>query len=76
MMDRVTAFAAIQKAVVLKEGVSQQERDYIDALAVRYNGDPSTPREPLDLTYVDAMRKVHHNVVPRTTMRHRFLPNQ
>jgi len=58
--DRVTAFAAIQKALVLKEGVSQQERDYIDALAVRYNGDPSTPREPLDLTYVDAMRKVHH----------------
>ncbi len=58
--DRVTAFAAIQKALVLTEGVSQQERDYIDALAVRYNGDPSTPREPLDLAYVDAMRKVHH----------------
>ena len=58
--DRVTAFAAIQKALVLKKGVSQQEHDYIDALAVRYNGDPSTPREPLDLTYVDAMRKVHH----------------
>ena len=58
--DRVTAFAAVQKALLLKEGVSQQERDYIDALAVRYNGDPSTPREPLDLTYVDAMRKVHH----------------
>jgi tetratricopeptide (TPR) repeat protein len=58
--DRGTAFAAVQKALVLKEGVSQQERDYIDALAVRYNGDPSTPREPLDLAYVDAMRKVHH----------------
>ncbi len=58
--DRVTAFAAIQKALLLKEGVSQQEVDYIDALAVRYNGDPSTPREPLDLAYVDAMRRVHH----------------
>ena len=58
--ERVEAFAAVQKAVALKDKVSQQEKDYIDALAVRYNGDPSTPREPLDQAYADAMRTLHH----------------
>jgi tetratricopeptide (TPR) repeat protein len=57
--ERTTAFAAIQKAVALSENVSEAERDYIEALATRYNGDPSTDREPLDLAYVDAMRELH-----------------
>ncbi len=59
--ERVEAFAAVQKAVALKDKVSQQERDYIDALAVRYNGDPSSPRGPLDQAYADAMRELHHH---------------
>ena len=58
--ERTTAFAAIQKAVALRDNVSEAERDYIDALATRYNGDPSTDREPLDQAYVDAMRELHH----------------
>ncbi len=58
--DRITAYAAVQKALALKDYVSLQETDYVEALAVRYNGDPSTGREPLDLAYVDAMRKLHH----------------
>ncbi len=58
--DRVTAHTAIQKALSWKDRVSRQESDYIDALAVRYNGDPSTDREALDLAYVDAMRKLNH----------------
>jgi tetratricopeptide (TPR) repeat protein len=58
--ERTTAFAAIQNAVALKENVSEQERDYIDALAIRYNGDPSTPREPLDEAYANAMRDLYH----------------
>lgn len=58
--ERTTAFAAIQKAVALKANASEAERDYIDAMAVRYNGDPSTERDSLDLAYVDAMRKLHH----------------
>ena len=57
--DRKTAFAAIQKAVQLKSGVTEKERDYIDALATRYNGDPSTPREPLDQAYLEAMRALY-----------------
>jgi len=57
--DRVNAFAAIEKAIELRPKVSEKERDYIDALATRYNGDPATPREALDLAYVDAMRQLH-----------------
>lgn len=53
--DRRQAFAAIQKSVALKETVTEKERDYIDALAVRYDGDPSTPRGPLDEAYAAAM---------------------
>jgi len=57
--DRLAAYAAIQKAVSLKDTVSEAERDYIDALATRYNGDPSTAREPLDEAYSNAMRELH-----------------
>lgn len=57
--ERQKAYAAIQRAVALKDGVSEVERDYIEALAVRYNGDPSTPRETLDEAYVTSMRELH-----------------
>ena len=36
--ERTAAFAAIQKAVALRENASEAERDYIDALATRYDG--------------------------------------
>ena len=57
--ERTTAFAAMQKAVALKDTVSEIERDYIDALAARYNGDVESPREPLDEAYGNAMRALH-----------------
>ncbi|MCB1984470.1 MAG: hypothetical protein H6936_03280 [Burkholderiales bacterium] len=53
---RVRAFAAIQKAIALKHYASEKERDYIDALATRYNGDVSTTRDQLDQAYMEAMR--------------------
>jgi len=56
--DRLAAHAAIQKALTLKHTASQQEQDYIDALATRYNGDPATERGPLDQQYVAAMRNL------------------
>jgi len=59
--ERTAAYAAIQEAVRLKAGASQKEQDFIDALASRYNGDPATPREPLDNAYMDAMRDLYHN---------------
>lgn len=58
--ERRKAYAAIRKAVELKDGVSEAERDYIDALAVRYDGDPSTARAPLDQAYANAMRELYH----------------
>lgn len=56
--DRLAAHAAIQKALTLKHTASQHEQDYIDALATRYNGDPTTERGPLDQQYVAAMRNL------------------
>ena len=58
--ERIAAHKAISRAVELKAGATQKERDYIDALAARYNGDPATPREPLDEAYMNAMRALHH----------------
>lgn len=52
---RTSAFAALQQAIVLKDQVSPREQAYIDALAQRYNGDPETDREPLDLAWAEAM---------------------
>ena len=53
--DRVAAFAAINKAVELKDTASADEQALIAALATRYNGDAATPREPLDIAYAEAM---------------------
>ncbi len=55
---RVQAYAAIQKAVGLKDFVSEKERDYIDVLAQRYNGDVATSRHHLDVVYMQAMRRL------------------
>ncbi|MEH6694013.1 MAG: tetratricopeptide repeat protein [Hyphomonas sp.] len=53
--DRVSAFAAINKAIELKDTATPAEQALIMAMAARYNGDPSTPREPLDVAYAEAM---------------------
>lgn len=57
--ERIQAYAAVQKAVSLKDKANEKESDYIDALATRYNGDPSTAREPLDEAYANAMRALY-----------------
>lgn len=59
--ERVAAYAAVQRAVELKENAAQIERDLIDALSVRYNGDPETERDPLDRAYAQALRQVVAN---------------
>ncbi len=52
------AYKAIQKAISLKAQTSVKERDYIDALAVRYSSDDSKSRSDLDMAYMHAMRKL------------------
>ena len=59
--ERVAAYAAVQRAVQLKEKATRIERDLIDALSVRYNGDPETERDPLDRAYAQALRQVVAN---------------
>ncbi|MEQ9437214.1 hypothetical protein [Hyphomonas sp.] len=53
--DRASAFAAINKAIALKDSASPAEQALIEAMAKRYNGDPATSREPLDVAYAEAM---------------------
>jgi len=53
------AWKAIGLALERKDKVSARERDYIDALAVRYSSDPEADRAPLDRAFADAMRELH-----------------
>ena len=61
--QRTGAFAAIQKAQDNSGHLTQNERDYIDALSRRYNGEPSTPRAPLDTSYAVAMEALKKNTL-------------
>lgn len=52
------AYGAVQKAVALKDKVSERERAFIEALAKRYSKDPSADRAPWDQGYAQAMGKL------------------
>ncbi|TKB47870.1 hypothetical protein [Thalassotalea mangrovi] len=58
MQDEVVgqAYQAVQSALALKDKVSERERDYIEALAVRYRAEAVSDRSALDQAYVDKMR--------------------
>jgi predicted Zn-dependent protease len=50
------AFAASQKAKALAADATQQERDYIDAVATRYNDVKNPDYQKLQQDYADAMK--------------------
>jgi tetratricopeptide (TPR) repeat protein len=52
------AWEALQTAIRLKSQASPRERDYIDALSVRYTADPKADTAPLQEKYANAMRKL------------------
>jgi tetratricopeptide (TPR) repeat protein len=54
----VAAYAALQKALALRESASESERAYIDALATRYAAVPPANRAALDSAYARAMDEV------------------
>ena len=54
----VAAYEAVQKALSLKSHATAPERAYIEALAQRYEEDPSTDRVRLDQSYSRAMGKL------------------
>ena len=56
--EREAAFAALQRALALKDKATVREQAYIEALATRYNGDAETDREPLDRAWAEAMGSV------------------
>ncbi|MDJ0616187.1 MAG: hypothetical protein QNJ63_05435 [Calothrix sp. MO_192.B10] len=53
-----TAYQAIQKAQQLASKASKVEQGYIQALSQRYSPQPVKNRQPLDLAYATAMRKL------------------
>lgn len=53
------AYDAMQKAVALKNRVSEKERAFIEALAIRYTDNPKADRAPLDAAYVESMARLH-----------------
>lgn len=53
--NRLAAFKAINTAIALSNSISEKEQAYISALATRYDGNPETNREPLDIAYANAM---------------------
>ena len=52
------AYSAIQQAMARKDGVSDRERAYIEALSKRYSNDPAADRAALDQAYARAMGEV------------------
>ena len=56
--DVPKAYEAIQKAVSLKDKVSEKERAFIDAMAARYGKEPVKDRSELDRAFATAMRNV------------------
>ena len=56
--NRLAAFKAINTAIALSNSISDKEQAYISALATRYDGNPDTNREPLDIAYANAMEKL------------------
>ena len=53
------AWEAIQKAVALKDKVTEKERGLIDALAARYQESATDDRSAFDQAFADAMGKLH-----------------
>ena len=53
--ERASARAAIDHALTLVDGVTPKERSWILALDKRYDGQPDTPRDPLDRAWADAL---------------------
>ncbi len=52
------AYEAVQKALSLASGATERERNYIQALAKRYSGDPAVDLRRLDAEYAIAMREL------------------
>ncbi|MFQ5777881.1 MAG: hypothetical protein ACE5IP_07730 [Terriglobia bacterium] len=55
--DEPKAYELVQKGMVLRSKAGERERAYIEALAMRYSGDPAD-RAERDRAYAEAMKKL------------------
>jgi tetratricopeptide (TPR) repeat protein len=55
-MSGLAAYAAVERALGVAPGASERERALVNALAVRYERDPSDDRAVLDEAYAQAMK--------------------
>lgn len=55
------AYENVQKALTLSANAPSNERDYIQALAKRYTGEPHPDYDRLEAAYHDAMREVYQS---------------
>ncbi len=53
------AYDAIQKAINLASGVTEKERDMIQAMATRYSEEPLENRAPLDSVFSQSMKALY-----------------
>ena len=56
--ERADARAAIDQALALTDGLTPKERDWIQALDQRYDGQADTPRDALDRAWADALAEM------------------
>ena len=57
--NRIEALKAFKIAESLKDSASLKERDFIESLKTRYNGNPETSRIDLDLNYAKSMEDLY-----------------
>ena len=57
--EQAAAYAALQRAVALKDNGNAVERDLIDALTTRYSSQAVEDREPFDRAYAAAMGELN-----------------
>ena len=66
--ERADARAAIDQALALTDGLTPKERDWIQALDQRYDGQADTPRDPLDRAWADALADMAERYPDDTTV--------
>ncbi len=66
--ERADARAAIDQALALMDGVTPKERDWIQALDQRYDGQADTSRDPLDRAWADALAEMAARYPDDTTV--------
>ncbi len=53
------AYQAIQKAIELSSNASKKEKDFINAMALRYAAEPPEDRTGLDIQYSNALKELY-----------------